>query len=297
MEKNKKKKFRDIRNAVVMMCVMVAMMSTASYAWFTLTDAPTVTGMQMTAASTGGLKISWKSDDMNSFKNAIDYKDHPSDQDVSTPKTLVPVHPTAAGKFAEGKYDGNTVTGLKANLSDLTNYVAHYTVYLKSESAETETIGIICGDSTANTSTELGVVNDQPKVGGSLVRAKSGGVGDTSTMQAPYAVRVGIVADGTMWIWEPNNDEHNTGDQAVDNVTPVLEATISSTVRGIITAGGNGEANTNISEGLFTIDTGVTKPVDIYIWLEGTDDDCVDQIKTDYLEAQIQFTVVDAVAP
>ena len=58
MKKNTKKKLKDIRSAIVMMCVMVAMMSTASYAWFTLTDSPTVTGMQMKATASGGLQVS-----------------------------------------------------------------------------------------------------------------------------------------------------------------------------------------------------------------------------------------------
>ena len=53
----KKRNWKDIRNAFVMFCVMVAMLSTASFAWFTLTDSPTVTSLQLTAATKGGLKV------------------------------------------------------------------------------------------------------------------------------------------------------------------------------------------------------------------------------------------------
>lgn len=289
MKKNTKKKLKDIRSAIVMMCVMVAMMSTASYAWFSMTSTPTVTGMQMTAASTGGLKISWVND-ATKFKNVITYADvENTAQDKGTAKRLVPVHPTGVATFAEGQYEGNTVTGLKSNLTDLTDYVAHYTVFLKSDYAETKSVGIVCGNATSEG--DLGASNDQPKILGSLVRAKTGGVGDTSSMQAPYAVRVGFVADpAQMVIWEPNNNGKNeNGTYAVDEVEKVLQATISSMEDGTITTGGT---NT-ISNALFTIDSGATKKVDIYIWLEGTDVDCVDEIKTDYLEAQVQFTVVE----
>ncbi|MBQ8316567.1 MAG: hypothetical protein IJX95_12620, partial [Lachnospiraceae bacterium] len=37
--------------------------------------------------------------------------------------------------------------------------------------------------------------------------------------------------------------------------------------------------------------------IKMYIWLEGTDAQCVDQIKTDLIEAQIQFTSLGPVTP
>ena len=43
----KKKKWKDIRSAVTMMCVMLAMISTATYAWFTMSESATVTGLQV----------------------------------------------------------------------------------------------------------------------------------------------------------------------------------------------------------------------------------------------------------
>jgi len=54
----KKRDWKQIRNAFVMVCVAVAMLSTATYAWFTMTNQPSVTGMNMTASSVGGLSVS-----------------------------------------------------------------------------------------------------------------------------------------------------------------------------------------------------------------------------------------------
>lgn len=45
-KQKKKRNRKDIRNAFVMLCVTIAMMSTATFAWFTMTDSPTVQGLE-----------------------------------------------------------------------------------------------------------------------------------------------------------------------------------------------------------------------------------------------------------
>lgn len=288
MKKNTKKKFRDIRNAIVMMCVMAAMLSTASYAWFTLTDSPTVTGMNMTAASTGGLKVSWDENE-NNFKNAIAFSDGENTNNASDPQVLVPVHPTGVGSFAEGRYEGNKVKTLKPALTSLKNKVAVYTFYIKSEETNPVSVGIICGD-VAQVG-DMVIKNEMPNLGGSLVR------NGKNAKNAPNAVRVGLVVGDTgkqseMIIWEPNNDQHNTGKAAEDETNlkndTKFPVKVSSKSTGDITIGGSA----NTSEKLFEVGPTATK-VTMYVWLEGTDEDCVDEIKTGELEAQIQFTVVD----
>ena len=54
----KKKNFRDIRNGVFMLCITLAMLSTATFAWFTMNDKVSATGMQVQAKSKGSLVIS-----------------------------------------------------------------------------------------------------------------------------------------------------------------------------------------------------------------------------------------------
>lgn len=53
----KKKSFRDIRNAVFMLCIMLAMLSTATFAWFSMNDRVSAKGMQVQAKSKGSLVI------------------------------------------------------------------------------------------------------------------------------------------------------------------------------------------------------------------------------------------------
>lgn len=280
-----KKRWKDIRNAFVMFCVMVAMLSTATYAWFTLTDSPTVTSLQMTAATKGGLKISktvggpWESAIDLSDKTTVDGK----------PFKLIPVSPSGAG-FSEPVYTGSNVTALNSKVlttdDELKGVVAKYEYYLKADDG-TVGVGIIAGD-PGQTGT-MGVTGGVANLAGSLVRQRTGQDGDTATMNAERAIRIGFVVDGTsdMIIYEPNNGTGNTGTKAGNSVTGPTSKVISN-ASGQITTGGSG----NTSVKLFEVsDAG--KKVTMYIWIEGTDDDCVDQIQTDGIEAQIQFTVVD----
>ena len=289
MEKNKKKKFRDIRNAVVMMCVMVAMMSTASYAWFTMTSSPTVTGMEMTAASTGGLQIS--NTQNSGYADAIVTNDPDA-------KVLKPVTPltTSPGTFQAPVYSGNEVVAV-TSLESITDYVAKYTYYLKSnadESPKTLNIGIVCGN--VDQAGDMGVTGQTSNLKGSIVRKTPGSAKDG----IHHAIRVGIVPEGSsvMYIWEPNNDGNISGKAATDSTGINLDAHVSSTMVGNITKGSIGASalDQKTSGGLFTMTEGSIKPVDVYVWLEGTDEQCVDEIQAGELQVQLQFTVVDEVA-
>ena len=285
----KKKKWKDIRSALVMVLVMVAMLGTATYAWFSLSNSPTVTGLQMTATTSGGLKICETSN--GTFVNAIDISASTSQSGV---KTLSPVSVVdgEVAKFYKPVYSGNTVTGLESSeLSNLDGYVAKYTYYLKSEEAGIVNVGIITAD-PSKLSGNMGVdSNNQSNLVGSFVRGTTGSTG-TATQEAIYAVRIGFVVDGKMYIYEPNNEsEVNTGSKAVNTVYEPTSTVISGTDGGI-TRGYYSTSGDTTSKALFEVTTAGTE-VTMYIWIEGTDDDCVDQIQTDQIEAQIQFTVVE----
>lgn len=308
MKKNTKKRFRDIRNAVVMMCVMVAMMSTASYAWFTMTDSPTVTGMNMTATATSGLKISL---DDSTYEDAVKVV-----EDDTTAKTLKPVTPLTPAnvsmytetevndyiKFQEAVYSGKTATGL-ADVpgTKIKTYVAKYTVYLKATDTSATGkfgIGIICGDKNQTGDMVLDA-NKIPEVAGSVVRTKTSPTGKNLS---EYAVRVGLLPEDSteLIIWEPNDDEVSTNgttaaaQTGAANIAKASEGIkVSSSADGEINTGKGNPSNTSIK--LFEMDKSARKKVDIFIWLQGSDEHCVDQIQKDDLEAQIQFTVVEDV--
>ena len=117
---------------------------------------------------------------------------------------------------------------------------------------------------------------------------------------AEYAIRVGILPKDSnkLYIWEPNNDDVSIASatkadvqsgSAADGITEVI--TVSSGTNGVISTGAGNPNNTSIK--LFDMDKTQAQEIDIFIWLQGSDGHCVDQIQKDDIEAQIQFTVVE----
>lgn len=285
MEKKKtKKKWREIRSAVTMMCVMAAMLSTATFAWFTLTSSPTVTGMQMTAASQGGLLVCETSD--GTFQNAVALTDTQAEN-----KTLVPVSPSTEDGYVGFRapvYTGGTVSSLGDVVEE--NYVAKYVYYLKAEGDTPVNVGVIMGN--INQTAELTVTNGMPNASGTVVRQN-----DESTAEAAGvgAVRIGLVIGEDdfeeMIVIEPNND------LTIANTTKATNGiTYDTTFTPNVSAASTGliDGVTTESEGLFEVAAGeVATKVTMYVWLEGTDDQCCDEIMADLMEAQIQFNIVD----
>lgn len=321
MKKNTKKKFRDIRNAVVMMCVMVAMMSTASYAWFTMSDSPTVTGMKMTAATAGGglevANVTAEAGSADQYFSSINIKDNEI-------KTLKPVTPDVdnVGTFKKPIYQGNTVKTTVA-ITDaeepFKNYVAKYEFWLHSTSTTDEYVGLIFGDS--NGSTAMGLANGDgtlPNIDGSFVRKSlSETASDKSTINPSYAVRVGLVPrevtsgavtdkDGytvlnKMIIWEPNAEKEATTNRAEssvvdDNIDEDITVRSRTTGEVMSLTDNSYEENNYTSDALFKLTGDAAVRIEMYVWLEGSDNECGDEIQAGNLEAQIQFTPVEATA-
>lgn len=293
----KKKKWRDVKNALVMVIVMAAMLSTATYAWFTLTNNATVTGMQMTAGGSSGLKVSKTGND-GDWHDAIDLTQTDENGDVVTQQINQVTVQESGGSFVPTFYApvyseiGGSDTGVtditQIAEADITDYVAKYVYYLKTEAEESANVGIVVG-AMPNADAVTGLdSNDEPLIDGSFVKAS-----DTSdTDSAAYAVRIGLVVDGTMYIYEPNSDGTiSGGTQAQTSGTAAslgYTSTVISNMAGEVTTGGSDST----SDGLFTVGNTEGKEVTMYVWIEGTDAQCVDQIKADDIEAQIQFTIV-----
>lgn len=279
-----------------MMCVMVAMLSTATYAWFTLTDSPTVAGLQMQAVSSGGLLVSKQAD--TGFANAIQIEQTDTDNlnGTTNPLILTPVTPSsqAKGAFQMPKYEGGYVTGLYDAITGdaLQGHVAVYTYYIKAEVEDGQTVGvgIVTGDAGQTNSPVLD--GQTPKATGTFIREKKDNIGDADdTMHAASAIRVGLFVNGTDWIvYEPNNDKKFTGTTApVASTAGISNPTVdvSFKANGEITDGGSGTT----SNELFSVGSDPVT-VKMYVWLEGTDDECADEVQADDLEGQIQFTIV-----
>lgn len=289
MEKKKtNKKWREIRSAVTMMCVMAAMLSSATFAWFTLTSSPTVSGMQMTAATESGLLVSATGTE-NSWFNAIALTES------TESKQLKPVTPTTSG-FCPPVYTGGTVTSLDTalDMAATEGYVAVYEFWMKPEGGTAVNVGLIGG---ANTQTDLSVNADHVAASSGTVVIEDGGSGDKN---GAFAVRIGLLPENSniadMIVIEPNSDGDFTTDgtaaPTVKDVTDTIAADFASDVK--IKTNGDIEGTDpagKISSKVLEVPAAGTK-VTVYIWLEGTDKHCVNEIMADKLKAQLQFTVL-----
>lgn len=265
MEDKKRRRYHEIRNTVLMLCLTIAMMSTATYAWFTLTDQPMVKGLKMTASATTGLKIAKQAGDV--FGQEITFEQEEN-------KKLIPVTNDGSGAtFQEAKYTNGTVTGTEPieNETELTeNYVAKYEYYLKADAVPKGElkVGLLPAESS----------ND-PQRGGSYVKTSKG-----NATTASNAIRVGFLVNNKWSIFEPNKDQENTGKSAPSSVGDPQTANVIQ--RG-------GEITYDDTGCLLTLHSTDPVKVEMYIWIEGKDPSCVDEIQEDELDAQIQFTVVD----
>ncbi|MDD3204421.1 MAG: hypothetical protein PHS74_01610 [Lachnospiraceae bacterium] len=262
MEKNKRD-WKQVRNAFVMVCVAVAMLSTATYAWFTLTNQPSLTGMELTAGTTSGLQISLNGSEWNSTVAL------PSGE-----KTLVPVSPAGTGAaFGKPIYAGNKVTGLETLTDDVAtaSYLAKYKFFLKA-----------VGDGTVKVCLLGGTGSDAT---GSFVKRKEAG---SSTLAAANTIRIGFKTTSDWKTFEPNTDAHNTGGKKADTTMTEAAGDFCEKTDGTFT-----DTSSKTSRTVFTITGGNSLEIDMYVWIEGTDQDCVDEIQTDKLIGQLQFTVAE----
>lgn len=274
----KKKKWRDVKNALVMVVVMAAMMSTATYAWFTLTSNATVTGMQMTAGGSSGLQVS--TDGGTNWADTADLNatlEEGADPNQMIHQVTVKDGDPFVPTFYKPIYTDSKVTAVEPIASGLSTYVATYNFKIRSV-ADSAQVGIKTAKNANDTD-------------GSFVRATD----SNDSNSAARAVRIGLVIDNSneMFIFEPNHEDAlNGGKAAVSTYEETYNATVIATdITGeITTARGNEDANT--SEALFTAVNGGTD-VTMYVWLEGTDDDCVNEIQADQLMGQIQFTIIN----
>lgn len=266
-KQRRKRNKKDIRNAFVMLCVTIAMMSTATFAWFTMTDSPTVQGLKMTAAATGGLELSTDKNDWNSVITV--------DSDT---KSLSPVSTFTNTKidFGTPVYANGSVGSITKITDDteLKKSVAVYTYYIRAslETGGSVDVGLLGGDGS---STGTYIIRD---------------IANSAKEGAANAIRVGFLVDSTDWfIYEPQSDQHaSSSSHKAGNTYAGQESTVQQGVNGKFVKGGSGEKTNK----LFTLSDGNAHTVTMYVWLEGTDDDCVNEIQTDSLKGQIQFTVI-----
>ena len=282
---------KRIKTAVISVCASIVLLGTTTFAWFTLTNQARVSQLTLKAGTAGGLLIGSSASTLSTEPLDLVSKDG-NDSYCVRPITTVdgttfykPIYGTE-GEVTSVESSAATISEISNKTEDDGGYMLTYTFYLKAESNSiSEPVGIRLASNQAVASGEVT----------SIKQASS------TTAGAETAMRMSFTVGNTTTVYEPNADSSvstkatqvqksgwtslktikqtsaDTGLFAATATTPGTSVTYSSTT----------------SPELFKIPINTATKVTLNIWLEGADEDCVNEIIADDLLANIVFVCTD----
>lgn len=314
-KKQHKTQHKNIKTLIIMfvlfLLILIPLSFAATYTWLAISKTPKVSDMEMTINSSPGLQLAWSSDaSEEEWKQQLNFLDVVPEDTVLTPVTWS----DKDGCFYAARFgtDGRMIdTGVRlSDDKDANGKDGHYVKFT------------IYGRTTQRVKVSLSpavtVQNGEGSAGTYLIGAplwqtnskshKDGGSG------AQYASRIGFkiskVTDtqdtaSQMFVYEPNCDGHINGeggyiqtpstdktDNLVDPDRLIRQTTTfweesDPVERGVVIR----QAGDFLSEvNLFTLGENEIVKMEIYIWLEGNDVDCVNAVgKEAQILANIQF--------
>lgn len=282
----------------LLVCLLyVAVLSTATYAWFTLNNKPKVYNLALTAGASADLLIA---DDLGSgpgeYGDELNLKEANQAPVAMDQIELNPVTTADVRKFFEPVYDGSRVVNTREITDETilnTSYVYQKTFYLKAGSIKTGS-GKKTGTKVKSYDIMLlGPKQEEEHTGCEIRQAEGASTEGGAT--AANAIRIAfLVEDGQdeVRVYEPNSSQHNTGEMAANALDGSFGGyqTLKQPSAGGEFEGGEG----GNSEKLFTIREEEDVKVTMLVWIEGTDDDCTNSIQMDEITGNIQFTSRDA---
>ena len=297
-----------------LLVVLVVLLSTATYTWFTISRTPKVHAMTLYINSGEGLMIS--ADRMLPFEEwemHLDYGDHVPENTILKPATWS----DSEGKFYASDFDADgRIRGIShaltdernANGTDSNSYYVKFTFYARSQQ-DVDVSLADPGEKNGN------FVVGMPEWDDEEIIHNNGG------QRAQSAIRIGFkitmlddqgdpVEDEPIKfiIYEPNCDMHvdytreYQSTASIDGTEGLVpqERLIRQTTTSWIEADpvqynvviyNYGEFIDETK--LFTLDRHHTAQIDLYMWLEGQDVDCTNEIgKAAKIIAGIQFNAV-----
>lgn len=290
-EKKKKKvtkKAKKARSVVMMLLMCILLLSAATYAWFSLSNTARVNNLTMTVSEADGLRV------------ALDKGSEPAESEWSgsisldeVKGVLVPATTSDGKSFSKPEYDDEgkveKVTALTGTDGELTKantdekkegYYYTFTFYMQSLGADAD-IKLVRG-------TDLG----NPSRKGTYVVRNSDKTKDAKTTQdnAAAALRISIQADGsnTMGIYEPCADVTFTGTTTAAETSYTKVGNYQTQKQGVNGGFGASYSSDN-SDMIFHLTKDKKTKITLHIWVEGEDDQCVNQIELDNLLMQLQF--------
>lgn len=297
-ENNEKKKpQKSLKSRLVICLLYIAVLSAATFAWFTVSNKPKVLNLALVANAAGDLLIA---DDLGTgpgvYSDELNLKEARQSPVEMERVRLQPVTTVDVKTFYEPVYDGDRVVDTR-EITDQTllheNYVYQKTFYLKAGNMRNASTGIAASRVKYYDILLLGPEQTEEYTGCSIQQKEGMYLEGTST--AANSIRIAFVLDdgqNPIAVYEPNSSRHNGGDFAVNALDARYGgyATIQQPVAGGEFSGGDGRN----SDVLFTIREDADVKVTMLVWIEGTDEDCTNSIQMDEIVGNIQFVSRDA---
>lgn len=292
MEENEKKKkkivkkAKKIRGIVMMTLLCVLMMSAATYAWFTLSNTAKIANLTMTVGDVTGLQIAEDIDgNAGTYKSSIDF---PTIAGKLLPATSQDGMVFQAPDYDEsGEVIKTTNTDKKLPIpgeEDDEGYYMEYSFWLKSLGKDAN-VRLVAGSGIAGAN---GIYNDTNSAGykGTYILSKE--VDSTKGVPGSAAVRISFKVDGSAKIFEPNCNFSYTGTALAEGIDFAKDSTGNS----IKTADIKHDIDGSIVENdvILHLTKDTPQKVTMYIWIEGKDSECANQIAAKTIKGQLVFT-------
>ena len=297
MKQNLRKK--ALVPAIAMVLASVIALTGVTYAWFTTGNTASVTGLDVNVQTANGIQISLDAAAWRSILTADDLIEATGKQNVSVQFPTNEIAPVStAANIVDGKMEmflgayaqNGTLTSVKDPETTGTNgnYVA-FDLYVKSSMAQTLTLDkgenlsyVKCVDLISGGASNVGTEK--------AVRVAFLDMGSAAT---PAAARALKAVESTK-IWEPNAYSRADGVEADAGKLPysgfksefsnIAEDALGSEQVTPV------ETMTDADSFTFELEAGINK-IRIYIWLEGQDVDCINNISFGDFTTNLAFSV------
>lgn len=281
MKRNSKK--QKIVAKIIMILSSIALFTTATYAWFALTNSPQVSQLTLKAGTSGSLQIC--NTPSGTFGDSITL-------DVPSQTCLKPITTLNGTQFYKPVYGSDGVVNsiessaiAGAELTNISNkteadggYIIQKTFYLK---ATTESMNNM-------TDVDVRLVAPQGMASGTKIT-------NNGSTHAAEAVRVSFTYNGKTVILEPNADAQVTGRTAQTALAGFANvATLKQSSSNFLFAPSGSSTYTQAtSDELFRIPVNTAVAITVTVWLEGADSDCINAIMGSLVSTQLRFISTD----
>lgn len=279
---------------VAVLCSLIALTS-VSYAWFTMGNEASVDQIDVNVTAADGLQISADAADWKSVLPVASLEALESNQFLDENEEIFPVSSAGnvvAGKLQlfKGEYAQDKLTATVATEDNTDpNFVA-FNLYVKLDSAQDFKL------SSSSSVTKAGTNNTHTAVRVAFVK-----IGTAETKDAVDALAASLgndAAPAKALIWEPNAKATAAGSgrdakvayKGVNSVISENNAIDPTQENNALSDVDTFELGNEAYTLYEDLGAGITK-IRIYIWLEGQDVDCINDISGDGFAVNLQFEI------